>query len=54
MKNREPGRFPTGANLGECAVILCAGPDNGFSGTALLARTITDTPPNERIIRGVS
>ena len=52
MKNRERGRFPTGANLGECAAILCVGDEEGFSGPDLLARTITNTPPNELKIRG--
>ena len=52
MKNQEHGHFPTGANLGECAVILCTGDDEGFSGLDLFARTISNTPPNERRIRG--
>ena len=53
MKNREPGRFPTDATLGECAVIHCTGDLEGFSGLGLLARTVANTPPNEPTIRGI-
>lgn len=53
MKNQEPGRFPTDTTPGECAVIICAGENHGFSGTALLARAVSTTPPNERALRGL-
>jgi hypothetical protein len=53
MKKQEPGRFPTGASLGERADIAPAGTSNGFAGTELLARTVTHTPPNEPRIRGL-
>ena len=53
MNNGSPGRIPTGANLGECAVPACAGAENDFVGAGLLARTVANTPPNEPSIRGL-
>lgn len=41
-------------NLGECAAIVCAGEREGFSGAALLARAITNTPANEATLRGMA
>jgi hypothetical protein len=54
MKNREPGPFPADAAPGDFATAVCAGGREGFSGAALLARTIANTPPNERTIRGLA
>lgn len=53
MIHSEPGRHPVEATLGGRATIVSAGVREGFSGAALLARTITNAPPNELRIRGL-
>jgi len=53
MKNTSTGA-PSECNLGESAVIICSGELEGFSGRALLARTISNTPANEARFRGTA
>lgn len=52
MKKTEHGESAD-VTLAECATIISAGDDEGFSGAALLARAISNTPPNELSIRGL-
>lgn len=54
MKKDSTAGGPSECNLGETAAILYAGDDESFSGRALLARAIANTPTNERTIRGLA
>jgi len=54
MKTTEVGGVSQSCQMGEIAAILCAGELEGFSGAELLARTLTNTPANERRLRGMA
>jgi len=51
-KNGLGANSPT-CQAGEIAAIVCARGYESVSGAALLARTITNTPANERRVRGL-
>ena len=53
MKGKIGSGGAQSCTIGEVADIYCAPENIGFSGAALLARAIANTPANERRLRGM-